>query len=66
MSYLNPDFRELSAADLLAMIEWIDSERSLYGDLIQAVKERFKDELDYRILVFVQHGDAIRENNIGE
>lgn len=61
MSYLNSDFRELSAADLLAMIEWIESERSLYGDLIQDVKERFKDELDYRILVFVKNGDSMRE-----
>jgi len=62
MSYLDPDLSQYSPADLLAMIEWIESEKSFYGDLIQCVKGRLKDELDYRILGLVKNSDKIRES----
>lgn len=61
--HLDRNLSEHSASDLLAIIEWIDSGASFYGDLIENVRARLKDELDFRVLALVKPGDELTARN---
>lgn len=63
MIYVSHKLKELSTADLAVMIERIESGKCLYNSLVQDVKERLLDELDGRILIFVENDDRILDED---
>lgn len=59
--HFNPDFKNVSIADLKAMIDWLDADRCRYRDMTGDARNRMMKELDARILCFVKNSDSMKE-----